>query len=202
MTLDEIIEYYHKGITERGGCGGPVMFACLLIIFLLTGCKTITNEESCHDIHHMEILMERMDSLISMSYVVQQDSSWRETFIKELQSIREKSDTNHIQVVDTAGNVIKETIVINNLKEVTNERYEHEIEGMRHSIEQMDSTIAVQSQQLSRMDSAFQQMIKETTIEKKQSWWDGLLQNVKGIIIGIVFGGIAVYILRWKKVLP
>lgn len=202
MTPQQLIGYYQRQVTDRNGCGGPVVFMCLLIVFLLAGCKTVTDKESYIENHRIESLMERMDSLISKSYVVQQDSSWRETFIKELQSIKEKSDTNHIQVVDTAGNVIKETIIINNLKEVTNERYEHEIEGLRHSIEQMDSTIAVQSQQLSRMDSLLQQKSKETTIEKKQSWWDSLLQNVKGIIIGIVFGGIMIYILRWKKILP
>lgn len=202
MTPQQLIGYYQRQVTDRNGCGGPVVFMCLLIVFLLAGCKTVSDKESYIENHRIESLMERMDSLISKSYVVQQDSSWRETFIKELQSIKEKSDTNHIQVVDTAGNVIKETIIINNLKEVTNERYEHEIEGLRHSIEQMDSTIAVQSQQLSRMDSLLQQKSKETTIEKKQSWWDSLLQNVKTIIIGIVFGGIMIYILRWKKILP
>lgn len=40
MTIDDIIRYYHQGITERGGCGGPVMFVCMLLAWILCGCST------------------------------------------------------------------------------------------------------------------------------------------------------------------
>ena len=43
MKKEEIIDYYSKGITDRGGCGGPVIITmfCLLFLFMLTGCKTV-----------------------------------------------------------------------------------------------------------------------------------------------------------------
>lgn len=37
--VESIIRYYHKGMTDRGGCGGPVLFAMVLLLFLLTSCK-------------------------------------------------------------------------------------------------------------------------------------------------------------------
>ena len=198
MTLDELIRYYHEGITERGGCGGPVMFACLLIVFLLMGCKTVTNEESYKEKHRIESLIDRMDSLVSKSQTIQQDSSWRETFIKELQSIKERTDTNHVTVVDTAGNVIKETIIINNTKEVTNESTRLVMEGMIHKIDRMDSVIAVQNKQISHMDSLLQQSSKETVVTKKTSRWQSLWQQAKGILIGIIITGV-IYIIVSKK---
>ena len=41
MDVENIIRYYHKGMTERGGCGGPVLFAMVLLLFLLTSCKQV-----------------------------------------------------------------------------------------------------------------------------------------------------------------
>ena len=178
------------------------MIACILAIFLLIGCRTVTNEESYVESHRIESLVSKMDSIISKSHTVQQDSSWRETIIKELQSIRERSDTNHVVVKDTAGNVIKETLIINNTKEVTSESTMLIMEGLLHKMEKMDSTIAVQNEQISKVDSLLQQINKETTIEKKQSWWDSVWQHTKGILIGIVFSGIVFIILRLKKKLP
>ena len=202
MTPQQLIGYYQRQVTDRNGCGGPVMFVCLLIVLLLMGCKTVTNEKSYIEKHRMESLVERMDSLISRSQTIQQDSSWRETFIKELRSIKERNDTSHTLVVDTSGNVIKETIIINTMREVTSESAMIMMEGMFHKMERMDSAIVIQGWMISRMDSLLQQKDKEITIEKKQSWWEGMLQQTKGIIIGIVFSGIVFFILRMKKKLP
>jgi len=202
MTLDELIGNYNRGVTERGGCGGPVMIACMLIAFLLMGCKSVSNKESFVENHRIENLMSMMDSLINRSHTVQQDSSWRETVIKELQSIKERSDTNHIVVMDTAGNVIRETTIINNTREVTSESTRLLMEGMIHKMDRMDSVMSIQNKLICEMDSLLRQSDKETTIEKKQSWWEALWQQAKGIIIGIVFSGIVFFILRLKKKLP
>ena len=41
MNTDEAIKFYHQGIAERGGCGGPVVAVLLLVAFLLMGCRSI-----------------------------------------------------------------------------------------------------------------------------------------------------------------
>lgn len=201
MDIDKIFEYYHAGITERGGCGGPVMFALILALFLLCSCKTVTNTESYVEKHRIESMMAKMDSVISKSSTTVQDSTWRETVIMELQSIREKSDTNHIVVVDSAGRVIKETVVINNTREVVSEKDRQEREVMMHKIERLDSVISIQNEQISRIDSLLQQSQKEKTIEKKQSWWQKAWQQSKGMLIGVVITLIVLLILRLKKTL-
>ena len=201
MTPEEIIMYYHKGITDRGGCGGPVMFALILALFLLCSCKTVTNTESYVEKHRIESMMAKMDSVISKSSTTVQDSTWRETVIRELQSIREKSDTNHIVVVDSAGRVIKETVVINNTREVVSEKDRQEREVMIQKIERLDSTISIQNEQISRMDSLLQQSAKTQTIEKKMSWWQRTWQQTKGMLLGVVITLIVLMILKLKKTL-
>lgn len=202
MSPQQLLGYYQRQVTDRGGCAGPVIFMCLLIAFLLMGCRTITNEETNTESHRIESLMEKVDSLIGKTTIVQQDSAWRETIIRELQSIREKSDTSHTLVVDTAGKVIKEKIVINNTREVTSESDRQVILGMIHRLEKLDSTLSVQNKQISQMDSLLKEKNKETTIEKKQPWWTSFAQLAKGVIIGILLCVIVFLVLRLKKILP
>lgn len=200
MKLEEIMRHYEEGVTERGGCGGPVLVTMftLLLLFVLSGCKTVSNTESYVEKHQIESLFNKMDSVLSKSQTVVQDSAWHETVIKELQSIRERNDTSHYVVVDTAGKVIKETIVINNTKEVSSERDRQEILFLRHSVEKMDSVLSVQNEQISRMDSLLQQSSKETVIEKRP-WWKSLWDQLRGIITGIVLCAVVVMILRIKR---
>ena len=199
--MEEIMSHYQKGMTDRGGCGGPVLITMFLVLLLLvlTGCKTVTSSESYVEKHRIDSLVERMDSLVSKSVTTVHDSAWQETVIRELRSIKEKNDTSHTVVVDTAGKVIKETIVITNTKEVNSERDRQEITYLRHSVERMDSTIKAQSEQISRMDSLIQQSHKETVIEKK-SWWKSLWGQVRGILIGFVLCGILVAVMKLKRI--
>ena len=43
MKLEEIMRHYEEGVTDRGGCGGPVLVTMfmLLLLFVLSGCKQI-----------------------------------------------------------------------------------------------------------------------------------------------------------------
>lgn len=201
MTPNDIIRYYHEGITDRGGCGGPVMFAMILALFLLCSCKTVTNTESYVEKHRIESMMAKMDSIISRQQTTIQDSTWRETVIKELQSIKERNDTSHYVVVDSTGKVIKETIVINNTKEVVSEKDRQEREVMIKKIERLDSVISIQNEQISRIDSLLQQSAKTQTIEKKMSWWQKAWQQSKGMLMGVVITLIVLMILKLKKTL-
>lgn len=156
----------------------------VVLVALLSGCKTVTSNESYFEKQRMESMIEKMDSLITKSYVVEKDSSWHETIIKELQSIKEKSDTSHTLVVDSAGKVIKEKIIINNTKEVSSERDRQEIIGLRSSLEKLDSTVSVQNKQISRMDSLIRQSNKEKTVEKQLSWFEQVCIDYGKIMLG------------------
>lgn len=157
-----------------------ITFFILLMAFalcsLFTSCTTQKTVTSDTTDHRVTDLMQRMDSLMSVHSVVQQDSTWRQEILRQFQSIRERSDTSHTVVQDTAGNILRERIVINNTREVRSETDHQELTVMSHRLEQMDSTMQVMRQQLSHSDSLLQQSRKETvrTVETPATWWHNL----------------------------
>lgn len=153
-----------------------VLLAAFALCSLLTGCTTQKTVMSDVSDHRVTDIMQRMDSLMSVHSVVQQDSTWRQEILRQFQSIREKSDTSHYVVQDTAGNVIRERIVINNMREVTSETDREQLTVMSHRLEQMDSTVQAQSLIISHMDSLMHEKQKEVvrTVETPASWWHNL----------------------------
>lgn len=188
----------------RAGClgyliGWIVFLIILFILSLLSSCTTtkyVTDEQTDHRVSEM---LQRMDSLMHVKTVVQQDSTWRQEILRQFQSIREKSDTSHTMVVDTAGNVIREKIIINNVRETSSETDRQEREVLMHRLEVMDSTVQAQSLQLSRMDSLLRQQ-KQTEVkevEKPLSWWQqARLHLANAILIALA---LAALIWAYKK---
>lgn len=41
MAPTELYRLYSDNVTDRGGCGGPVLFAMVLLLFMLTSCKQV-----------------------------------------------------------------------------------------------------------------------------------------------------------------
>lgn len=156
---------------------GIVFIVMMIVVFtiagLFTGCVTQRESFSSTERHKMETLIDRLDSMAHQTTVVQQDSVWRETILRQFQSIREKSDTSHILVQDTAGNVIREKIVINNVREVHSETDRQEMLRLSHSLEVMDSTMQVMQQQIAHSDSLLQTEKKEVIrqVETPLTWW-------------------------------
>ena len=143
-----------------------------ILAFSFVSCST-PRESSYIEQHKVERMMDRMDSVINKKVVIQQDSVWRETIMRQFESIREKSDTSHTLVLDTAGNVIKETMIINNIRETTSETDRREMEVMKSRLDVMDQTLDIMRQNLYIADSLLQSkedtVIKE--VEKDLSWW-------------------------------
>lgn len=170
------------------------IIGCVVICLLFTSCST-PKETSYIEQHKIERMMERMDSFIRTKTVIQQDSAWRESIMRQFESIREKSDTSHTIVLDTAGNVIREKIIINNIREATSEKEHKEREGMIHRMEVMDSTMNIMRQQLSTTDSLLRSRedtkIKE--VEKDLSWW----QNLRLWLGNLVLIALAVAAVVW-----
>ena len=179
---------------------------CLALCATFCGCTTSKSATSTEQ-HRIEHLMSRMDSVINTRQVVQQDSSWRELIMHQFQSIREKNDTSHTVVVDTAGRVIKETLIIRTEKESNSETDRQEREVMLHRLEMMDSTLSIMQQQLIHSDSLLQ--AKETVIEKPvekklSSWQQARLWLANAVLVAIAAAA-AVFIFRkrawWLSVL-
>ena len=150
-----------------------VIIALLLLTSIFSSCTVTRETTSTVDSHKVETMIDRMDSLMRLKTVKESDSLWHETILRQFQSIREKSDTSRTQVVDSAGKVIREKIIINNVRETTSETDRREFQKLTHRLESMDSTMRVMQQQLSRSDSLLQQRdtVREREVPARLSWW-------------------------------
>lgn len=150
-----------------------VMIALLALTSLFSSCTVTRETTSTVDSHKVETMIDRMDSLMRLKTVKESDSLWHETILRQFQSIREKSDTSRTQVVDSAGRVIREKVIINNVRETTSETDRREFQKLTHRLESMDSTMRVMQQQLSRSDSLLQQRetVREKEVPAKLNWW-------------------------------
>lgn len=170
------------------------IIGCVVICSFFSSCSA-PRETSYIEQHRVERMMERMDSFISTKTVIQQDSAWRESIMRQFESIREKSDTSHTIVLDAAGNVIREKTIINNIREATSEKEHKEREWMIHRMEVMDSTMNIMRHQLSTTDSLLRSRedtkIKE--VEKDLSWW----QNMRLWLGNLVLIALAIAAAVW-----
>ena len=173
-----------------GCCAYALGIILVIILCLFIGSCSVNKEVTSVEHHRVENLMQRMDSVINMRQVIQQDSSWRELIMHQFQSIRERNDTSHTFVVDSAGKVIKETLVIRTERESNSETDRQEREVMIHRLDVMDSTLNVMQQQFNHIDSLMQ--TKQTVIEKaipaKLNIWQQVrlwLANIVLIILAI-----------------
>lgn len=156
------------------------MVACALF----ASCRT-TKTVSLLEQHRVQTLMDRMDSVINTRQVIRQDSSWRELVMSQFQSIRERNDTSRTFVVDSAGKVIKETLIIRTEKETNSETDRQEREVMMSRLEIMDSTLNVMRQHLQHSDSLLQLRHEtiEKQVEKPLSWWQQMRLHLANIIL-------------------
>lgn len=195
----------YKGLTDEerigAGCFHIVLMmigalTALILCAIFTGCsspRTITNTSD----HRLDDRLERIDSLLTNRTVIQQDSVWRESVMRQFQSIRERSDTNRTTVVDTAGNVIREKIIINNIRETNSETDKYEREVLKNRIERLDSTVNLMRSQLSHTDSLLQSKETINEVPAKLTWWQQLRIHLGGITFWLLMVAL-VWFIRGK----
>ena len=169
---------------------GLVYVAFAAVLSMLASCRTISDHQSYAERHRLESVLNRMDSIWQQSQTTVQDTSWHETVIKELQSIKERNDTNRTVVVDSTGKVIKETVTIIREREVSSEKDRQEREGMMHRLEKMDSVLAVNIEQTQHIESLMKEKEKTTVVEKQEPWYKKLFGGMKTMLLGIVIGAV------------
>ena len=175
-----------------------VIIALLALTSLFSSCTVTRETTSTVDSHKVETIIDRMDSLMRLKTVKESDSLWRETILRQFQSIREKSDTSRTQVVDSAGRVVREKIIINNVRETTSETDRREFQKLTHRLESMDSTMRVMQRQLSRSDSLLQQRdtVREREVPARLSWWQQARLWLSNLILIALAVLAAVWIVR------
>lgn len=186
------------------GCLGSLIgiilafILCALLSLLTSSCTTQREIISTLDHHSVETLMQRMDSVIASRTVVEQDSAWRQLIMRQFQSLHEKNDTSHTVVVDTAGRVVKETLIIRTERESASETDRTEREVLIHRLSVMDSTLAVMQQQIHHSDSLLQQE-RQTEIKEvpaKLSRWQQFQIWLGRIILLALAAALAVWLLK------
>ena len=192
----------YKGLTDEerigAGCFNVVLMmigalTALIVCAMFTGCsspRTITNTSD----HRIDDRLERIDSLLTNRTVIQQDSAWRESVMRQFQSIRERSDTNRTTVVDTAGNIIREKIIINNIRETNSETDRTEREVLIRRLEKMDSTISKMIDHQEHTDSLLQSKENIKEVPAKLSWWQNLRIWVGNIVLILLMAALAWFI--------
>lgn len=172
-----------------------VQLILLALCSLFTSCTTHREVTSSVEHHKMETLIGIMDSLSRVKTSVQHDSTWRQEILRQFQSIRERSDTSHTMVVDSAGHIIKEKLVINNTRETTSETDRQEREVMMRRLEVMDSTLQVMQQSLQQSDSMLreQQQVKIQEVAKPLPWW----QQIQLLLGRFLLVAIALFAAWW-----
>ena len=207
LTNDPDDDFY--GSNTKGCIWTVVGWVIAVILFFMLGvlssCTTTRESTGTLDHHYVESLMQRMDSVIASRTVIQQDSSWRELVLRQFQAIREKSDTSHYVVTDTSGKIIRERIVINNIRELTSESERHEREVIMHQLSVMDSTISVMQKQIQHSDSILCQEKKTEIqeVEKPLTWWQQLRLWLGNILLAtlLLAAGYAAFLL-WRRFHP
>lgn len=167
-----------------------------MVLLSLTGCKTVRTAETTD--HRLTERLERIDSLVTRSFVSLQDSSWHERVLRQFQSIKEHSDTSHVIVQDTAGNVIRERVIINNYRETVSETSEREREAVRQRIEVLDSAVQAQTALIERLDSTFHSEKQTIEVPARLTWWQQFRLHLANILLYAIAIFIGWRIVRWK----
>lgn len=194
----EELELYQR-LTLKMLIHGIVMFLAALLLMalvsLFTSCTTQRIGTDTLDHRLSREMLQRVDSLFSVRTVTQQDSAFRQEILRQFQSIREKSDTSRSVTVNTAGDTIRERIVINNIRETTSSTDRQLLTVLSHRLQVMDSTVQQQNLQIIRMDSLLRQQSKtvEIPVEKPLSW----LQQMQIWLGRLVLVALAVLAAWW-----
>ena len=199
LTPEEQQEVAAK--TTLFGCSGYVLAIVLgLALCALLGSCTTTKEISYAELHRIVTTANRMDSTLMAHTVARQDSTWHQEILRQFQSIREKSDTSHSVTLNAAGDTIRERIVINNIRETSNETDQQQLTVMSHRLEVMDSTLSVMRQQIEQSDSLLRQQ-KQTEIKEvaKPLNWFQQMQLWLGRLVLVALAVCAGWlIVKWK----
>ena len=192
MNTNEYLESVHRGMCENGGCGGPVAFALILMLFLLCGCTT--QKEAVTENHSYSLLVDKMDSIARTTETWQKDFLSRQTTLIEKFQQKEKSDSSYSAVVNEKGDTVKERIVI--YKEIVTDHSteKEEKEMWMQMFHQQDSLLRVCLEKQEETDSLLRK--EETVVEvpAELSWWQELrlwLGNISliGILVLLGYGG-------------
>lgn len=180
-------DFFKRAYSERTGCGGPLYFAgMLLLLFLVSGCATKRSTESNIDVHSIELMTQKMDSMLHATSTWQQSIFQKQTALVDSFKQREVRDTSRTVFLDEEGKIIKETVVIKELVESDHSTKESEKEYWEELVRKTDSLLQVSLAKQEKMDSTLQLRQKDTVVEKKPTLGERLKWIGLGVILAVI----------------
>lgn len=180
-------DFFKRAYSERTGCGGPLYFAgMLLLLFLVSGCATKRSTESNIDVHSIELMTQKMDSMLHATSTWQQSIYQKQTALVDSFKQREVRDTSRTVFLDEEGKIIKETVVIKELVESDHSTKESEKEYWEERFRKTDSLLQVSLAKQEKMDSTLQLRQKDTVVEKKPTLGERLKWIGLGVILAVI----------------
>lgn len=170
--------------------------ALAITALLLTACRTAKTTE--RDTRLTLDRLEYIESLLHQRTVTETDSAWREQVLRQFQSISERRDTSHTIVQDTAGNILRETIIIRETTERDTETLRHEREVLLHRLDVQDSIISTQTLTLHHLDSLLHTKQTVQEVPAELTWWQKFRIHLANIMLYTLTLLAVGWAIRWR----
>ena len=177
---------YYRNYEQNLGCGGPLFVMFLFVALLLSSCVTKRSTENSVEMHRMQLMTERMDSMLHAT------STWQKSLYEKQSSLvdsfkqSEVRDTSRIIFLGEKGDTVRETITIREYIEREHSSSSQETERIEEKFRRTDSLLQVSLERQEKQDSLLRQYQKTTVVEKQPTLGDKLKWFGGGVILALI----------------
>ena len=176
----------YRNYEQNLGCGAPVFAVFVLIVFMLCGCATKRSTESSVEMHRMQLMTERMDSMLHATSVWQQSIYEKQSTLVDSFKHSEVRDTSHVIFLGAKGDTVRETITIREYIEREHSSSSQETERIEEKFRRTDSLLQVSLERQEKQDSLLRQYQKTTVVEKQPTLGDKLKWFGGGVVLALI----------------
>ena len=177
---------YYRNYEQNFGCGAPMLAVFVLIVFMLCGCATKRSTESSVEMHRMQLMTERMDSMLHATSVWQQSIYEKQSTLVDSFKHSEVRDTSHVIFLGAKGDTVRETITIREYIEREHSSSSQETERIEEKFRRTDSLLQVSLERQEKQDSILRQYQKTTVVEKQPTLGDKLKWFGGGVVLAVI----------------
>ena len=189
MSKEEFMQELarQQAYNERNGCYEPLYLTIVIgIVFMLCGCATKRSTESSVEMHRMQLMTERMDSMLHATSVWQQSIYEKQSTLVDSFKHSEVRDTSHVIFLGAKGDTVRETITIREYIEREHSSSSQETERIEEKFRRTDSLLQVSLERQEKQDSILRQYQKTTVVEKQPTLGDKLKWFGGGVILALI----------------
>lgn len=184
MNTDRYFEELHKELCDNGGCGGQLLLAAIIALFLVCGCRTVKESEYVKENKSYVELTNKIDSMNRQTSVYLQDLMAKQTSLVDSFRNSQKKDSTHIVVVNEKGDTVRERIVIYKEVQTDHSKQKEEKEYWMRMFKRNDSVLSVIIDRQARTDSLLRE--RDKVSEKQLSKWQQMKVDYGGWAMGML----------------